>query len=198
MAKAAIEMSLGFIIAVVFAIVLLGLAITWIQSTIGGITDLTASMQQTAKSELDKTFREAGGDFDIYPISWEGKPGTKISVSAGINNIAADGQPHQFVIGVNVSKVPSGVNINTVKSWIVWAKDPKLIPINKNDNIPVIITIPANAIKDVYIIRITACSDIEHTKTGDVTRTKPPSADQCTPDSNFVWGVSKDFYFTVI
>jgi len=193
--KAAFQLSLGFIIAVVFAIILLTLSITWLQNMFSGIVDITETLRQEASIKLEETFQQTDDDYAIWPPEYQTGPGTKISVTAGIKNDAMDGKSHKYAVNTLVEVVPQGVSNDYVKSWITWIKSPKSITANSYDKIPIDITIPDGAKKGTYMFRIVACADI---------MSDPPhastsvSADSCLADSNNIWGSSaKDFILRI-
>ncbi|MEM7822940.1 MAG: hypothetical protein QW703_01665 [Candidatus Aenigmatarchaeota archaeon] len=192
--RGAVEMSIGFIVVIVIAVVMLVLVLNWLRGMFTGVTDLTGTLQQEAINNLREAFQTRSGNFFIYPIRYEVSPNTKLPVVAGIFNDAADGKTHSYVIGVSVEEVPTGVSKSDVLGWVTWAKSPKNIPINKDDNIAITITIPSAAVKGTYIFRITPCSDI-NTQTNTITSV--PSAESCTPTHTNIWSSAKDFVLIV-
>jgi hypothetical protein len=107
--KAAIEMSLGLIVAVVFAVVLLSLAIVWIQGLIGDITGLTKDLTNQAQIKLRDTFATTTTNFAIWPTEAELKPREGIKLLAGIKNNAPDSRRHDFVINVVAAGASSSI-----------------------------------------------------------------------------------------
>jgi len=187
-------MSLGFIVTIVIAVVMLSLVLSWMRGMFGGVTDLTDTLQQEAINNLRNAFQQQTGNFYIYPPDYTVSPNTRLPVVAGIKNDAPDGKPHEFVVGVQIEEVPTGVNPDDVMGWLTWAKSAKMIPPNQDDRISISIMVPSNAVKGTYIFRITPCSDIDITTN---TVTAVPSASQCTPTSNNIWASAKDFVLTV-
>ena len=82
--KAAFQMSLGFIIAVVFAIVLLSLALTWLRGTIENIIGLTDDLTQQAQAQLRESFTSTATSFAVWPNQYNLNPGKGLKMSAGI------------------------------------------------------------------------------------------------------------------
>ena len=56
--KGAIELSLGFIVTVVFAVVLLSLAIMWVRGMFGNIDIIAVDLTRQAQDEISATFSE--------------------------------------------------------------------------------------------------------------------------------------------
>jgi hypothetical protein len=181
--KGAFQLSLGFIITVVFAVVLLSLGLVWLRGAITGITDLTEQLQQQAGVELDKVFQETTVNFAIWPPDgpvFEVGPGTRLAVVAGVRNDAGDGNQHTF--GVYI-EAPSGFG-GTVQQI---ANKP--IANGQNAKFPLIINVPEAHPDGEFIFRITSCSDYVD-----------PGAGSC-PESGIgahLWGGSaKDFVLSI-
>lgn len=197
--KGAIELSLGMIVAVVFAIVLLSLALGWLTGLIGGITDMTETMKQEAQAKLKQTFRETNENFDIWPPNSEVGPKTRIAVVAGVKNNAEDGKNHNYVFNIKVSKVPDDANKARVNSWLTWSGEEVMSIRSEGDTeVPITIEIPSTAVKGTYIFTIIACTDFESDSEQKITLTKD-SYKECLPDSLNIWGSSaKQFTLSVI
>jgi len=187
--KGAFQLSLGFIITVVFAIVLLSLAIVWLQGLIGGIEDISNQLIQQAGVKLDETFQDSEVNFAIWPP--DGPPyqvpvGTKMAVVAGIRNDAADSQAHTFGVLIERVSEPSGATTMPVLESV---PPPKTVPFRGDPaKFPLLITIPEGATQGVYIYRITACSDAD-----DYGSDCPDSI----TDAPELWGTAKDFVLEV-
>ncbi|HDD46520.1 MAG TPA: hypothetical protein ENG42_03515 [Candidatus Aenigmarchaeota archaeon] len=208
MRSGAIQMSLGFIIAVVFAIVLLSLAIWWLRGVIINISGLTTDLTQQARNELQRTFGGTGENFAIFPSSYELEAGKGIRMLGGIKNNAADGQDHRFVINV----VPSAASPNVcpegdisecelaggggitleefMTSWLTWDKTKKPIKIGQTGEFWLEIKTPANTPKGTYMFNVYACYD----SGGEV-----PRYDECNEDTptDKIWGAEKQLVITV-
>ncbi len=185
-AKGDFQMSIGMLVTVIFAVVLLALGIQFIMTQIGGITDLTEIMKQQAKEKLDESFKASDKKFTIYPPEWTVKPATKITVTAGIKN--TDTEDHQYAVGISVEKEPVGVTKAEVKSWIKFVEAPQTIVFGDTSYMPIVIEIPKTAKKDSYFFRISACYD----KDGAL-----PISGACTANSANIWSTSQNFILTV-
>jgi hypothetical protein len=190
--KGAIELSLGFIVAVVFAVVLLSLAILWLQGIIGGVTQITDDLTQQAQSKLQETFQNTQNNFAIWPSQYSLARGKELKMSAGIKNDAEDGQNHLFVINVipaaasrgpcasgdiNSCTGPGGSSLKEfMQGWTSWDKEPGVIQINRVGYRSITVKVPANAVSGTYIFNVIACMDVT-------------SYDACTPQT-LNWGGS--------
>lgn len=195
--KGDFQLSLGFIIAVVFAIVLLSLALTWLRGVFENVLGLTDDLTQEAHSTLRESFRTTSTDFAIWPSQYEVNPGKGLKMSAGIENDATDGLDHTFVINV----IPVGVSDNicaggglncpvpggagtlatSLRTWLTFDQTPGLIKINAVGFRFIEVRPANNAPKGTYIFNIVACYD------------KPaavPASASCTPTHPNLWGGS--------
>lgn len=98
--KGAVELSLGFIVMVVFAVILLSLAIVWLQGVVRDIGGLTTDLTQQSANKIQEIFGETGENFAVWPSSYSMSAGKGIKLLAGIKNNARDGQAHRFVINM--------------------------------------------------------------------------------------------------
>ena len=202
--KGAIQMSLGFIIAVVFAVILLSLVIIWLRGMMGGISGLTTDLTQQARNELQRTFGGTGESFSVFPTNYETEAGKGFSSLIGIKNNAADGAGHKFVVNIepaaasicgdNDLKGCSFGNIqniyNFMKSWLTWVKTPIQIGSMKDNQFQYKIQPPPNTPRGTYMFLVYACYD----NAGTV-----PSADECNENtpSESVWSTPKQVSITI-
>ncbi len=198
--KAAIQMSLGFIVTVVFAIVMLSLALTWLRGMIGGISGVTDDLTQQAQSNLRDAFRETGANFAVWPSQYELDRGAGIIMQAGIENDAPDGLSHFFMINVVPAAVsesicPGGNPVGCtgvggmdmaeyMNSWVTFDKEAGPVAINSLGFKRMDITIPAEAKSGTYMFRVMACYDASSNPTlADM----PSACDLSAPIDKF-WG----------
>jgi hypothetical protein len=172
--KGAIELSLGFIVTVVFAIVLLSLAIYWINTVIGSIGSLTDDMTQKAHDTLSDTFQTGATNFAVYPGEYTLSPGKGVKLSVGVKNDDRDGKPHSFVIRVFPAMASSNIlNIykcskfsecenltSEMMSWITYPETAYTVQPNSFKFLDVSVVIPNNAVKGIYQYDIVACEDM--------------------------------------
>jgi hypothetical protein len=174
--KGAIELSLGFIVAVVFAVVLLSLAILWLQGIIGNIGSLTDDLTQQAQSKLQETFQTTQNNFAVWPDRYNLDRGKELKLSSGIKNDAEDGQNHQFVINVvpaaasrgpcasgdiGSCTAPGGKSLSEfMQNWVSWDNQPGVIQINRVGYRTISVNVPPNAVAGTYIFNVIACMDM--------------------------------------
>jgi hypothetical protein len=197
--KAAIQMSLGLIVAVVFAVVLLTLAITWIQGMIGDITQITEDLTKQAETKLRDTFAETSTNFAIWPTHYDMKPGESVKLLAGVKNNAPDSIRHDFVINVvpagasysicpegDVSQCDSpeqGVTLAEFMSrWVTVERTVSSIEVQTTAYKSLTIEAPKTAPSGSYIFNVVACYD--RTGTGSIVT---PSSFDCEGDSLNIW-----------
>lgn len=198
--KAAFQMSLGFIIAVVFAIVLLSLALTWLRGLIENVVGITDDLSQDAREQLRITFSETAAHFGVWPPSHDLDPGGQLKTLASIKNDAPDGQPHLYVINmIAATASPNVVNSygcssfdtcteleTKMLSWLTFDTDPLKININEIDDFNVFIQPDADTVSGTYLFRLVACSD--HPPSAQAG--SPPVSSACTPTTQD-WGSSE-------
>lgn len=189
-------MSMGFIIALVFAIVLLSLALVWLQGLFGDLTGLTTDLTQEAQTILRDTFSQTSSSFGVWPPEYSLDPGRGLRLSAGIENDAGDGRDHLFVINV----IPSSADDNILsangcsafetcpqleekmKSWVTFDKSAGIIQINTLGFKFIEVKPATDSVKGVYFFNVVACYD-------EVIGATPVS-DLCTPVADNIWGGS--------
>ncbi len=211
MVKAAIEMSLGFIIAVVFAIVMLGLAITWIQGMFIDIGRITADLTTQAKADIRDRF--AGGDvFGISPDDYSVKRGEGFRMQAGIKNSAEDSRTHYFKIAVLPAGVsdsicaggeltcPSpraGQNIGQyMATWVTYDSTITPYEIGAEAFKFIDVAVPPTAKPGTYIFNVVACFDGQIT-TGTPSATAVPATCNLATPADKIWGNPQQFIVTV-
>jgi hypothetical protein len=172
--KGAIELSLGFIVTVVFAVVLLSLAIVWIRGMIGTVGTLTDDLTQKAHDTLSETFNSGKSNFAVFPREYTIAPGNSVKLSLGVKNDDKDGQPHNFVVRVYPAMASSGI-VNSygctsgfaacdrlnkdMMSWVTYSGEIYKIQPNVFRFWDVSIALPNNVVKGVYQFDLVACED---------------------------------------
>jgi hypothetical protein len=206
--KGAFQLSMGFIIAVVFAIVLLSLTLAWVRGLFGGVSSLTEDLTQQAQSNLRDAFRETGSNFAVWPTQYALDRGAGVKLSSGIENDARDGLTHYFKINVLPSAVSNNVLTSsgctsleacpslqqTIPTWVTVDPAAKPGVIGQTLFSPVDITVPGNAISGTYIFSVYACFDGSSSSpsAGQV----PVTCDATVPAEN-VWANPVQLVITV-
>lgn len=200
MRKAAIQLSLGFIVAVVFAVVLLSLALTWLHGIFGGFTTITDDLTQQAQNKLIETFERTNSNFAVWPNRYTLKRGKGVKFSVGIRNNAEDGLDHTFVINiipaaaskdvcpegdVRYCSAPGGESLyDFMLDWVTWDRSSSVIQINSVGYKTIEIRPDSNARLGTYIFNIVACKDMS-------------SYTSCTPQTLNWGGSAKQFTLTL-
>ncbi len=173
--KGAIQLSLGFIVAVVFAVVLLSLAVTWLRGMIGTIGSLTDDLTQKAHDTLSETFNTGTTNFAVYPSEYKLSPGRSVKLSVGVKNDDRDGQPHTFVIHVYPAMASNEIissygcsNFATcttlqedMLSWVTYSSEKYRIQPNLFRFWDMTISVPNNVVKGIYQYDVVACEDMD-------------------------------------
>jgi len=176
--KGAIQLSLGFIVAVVFAVVLLSLAVTWLRGMIGTVSSLTDDLTQKAHDTLSETFNTGTTNFAIYPSEYKLSPGRGVKLSVGVKNDDRDGSPHNFVIHVYPAMASSDVVSSygcasfaacsdlqkDMNDWATYSFESYRIQPNLFRFWDMSVTVPNNVRKGIYQYDIVACEDNDYTQ----------------------------------
>lgn len=127
--KGAFQVSMGFIIAVVFAVVLLSLALSWLSGFMGQIGEVTHKVTDVARSELINKIAQTGATVGIAapPVtSWNrGETG---SFAIGVKNKFTD-QSKTFFMNVYLEQLGgalAGTQASTmqgeVDDWLTYSR----------------------------------------------------------------------------
>ena len=116
MRKADFQMSMGLIVAVVFAIILLSLSITWIQGLFSDIATITHKTTDVAQQQLLKELASSGKKVGIAApaVTTWGK-GETGSYSVGIKNTDVD-KAHTYYVNVYLEAVGGDLSDESVSS----------------------------------------------------------------------------------
>lgn len=168
--KGAIELSLGFIVAVVFAVVLLSLAILWLQGIFPTLFSITDDLFQQAQTKIQETFQQTQNNFAVWPPKYDLTRGRELKMAAGIENDAQDGNTHRFVINVMPATASDNIcpggdidacgNLKTeMQSWITWDRQSSSIEIDRIGYRWIIIKPSNNAKLGNYIFNVVSCKE---------------------------------------
>ncbi len=152
--KAAIQMSLGFIVAVVFAVVFLSLAIVWVNQFMSQITPLTDDLIKDARVKIRDTFSKTDTRFSVYPQEWDLARGRTLNMLAGVINRESDSQTHSFVINVIPTKPETATWIDDSEFRLVQP-----VPFSDVGEFPITITPDRSAPAGTYTFYVIACMD---------------------------------------
>lgn len=152
--KAAIQMSLGLIIAVIFAVVFLSLAVTWVSDFMSNISGLSSDLLAEGSQQISDVFSQTNQRFAIYPPEWTVERGDNLRMVAGIINKEPDSLEHMFVVNV----IPTDP---TTVGWIneIEFRTPLKAGFNQQLNFPITITPNIEAVAGTYVFYVIACKD---------------------------------------
>ncbi|NOX71378.1 MAG: hypothetical protein GXO64_01635 [Candidatus Micrarchaeota archaeon] len=193
--KGAFQLSLGFIIGLIFAVILLTLSIMWIRGVFNSFGTMTDDLTQNAKSQLANTFDNSQTNFDVSPSYYKLDPGKGVKLSAGIKNDADDATGHTFVIRVFPGTADSGIISNykcndfescdelknDMLSWVTYIKNKYKVLPNEKRYWDITMNFPDTIKKGDYMYDIVACKDMEWS--------------ECTRESTN-WGQTKTLTLT--
>jgi hypothetical protein len=186
--KAAIDLSLGFIVTVVFAVVLLGLALTWVSGIFTPLNQITYKVTDVAIQNLMKDMNTGNKKVGIAaPAVTTWKRGETGSYVLAVKNTDVN-QKHTFFANVyleNLGGELSGTNPSTmsdVNGWITLS--PTSLPLDPNDRdvINVIIKPVSNADTGIYSFRACVCTSNDpscHATSTGLYETSSPSLYGC-------------------
>ena len=155
--KGAIQLSLGFIVTVVFAVVLLSLAIMWVRDLFIDVDLVVQDLTRQAQEELGKVFSETTSNFAVRPSKPEVNRGTKLILQGGLKNNDPSGTSLYYVINVKAANTNTNTDLATMDSWITQSTETFAGP-NNIAYRDVIISIPTNAEAGAYMYDVFACS----------------------------------------
>lgn len=178
--KGAIELSLGFIVTVVFAVVLLSLAIFWLRNFFVGLEPLTVDLTQQAQGEIAKTFQNTDKNFAIWPSRYTIQPGKKLIMAAGIRNNDKDGRVLYYVVNMKTTSTDSDTTDSD--SWILVPGTATKIDPSSSATRDLTLNVPSNAKQGNYLFDIYACYGTSSSDAG--------IPDNCNidVDSQHMWG----------
>jgi hypothetical protein len=167
--KAAIQMSLGFIVAIVFAVILLSLSLSWITNIFPTIEDITHKVTDTARDELLRRMSTSGEKVGLAaPAVTEWRRGETGSYAVGIKNQDANSQLKAYInvylsqlggdlAGASVSSYASGVD-----SWLTYARasdgDFEVVDPSGQKTTDLIIRPDTSAATGIYRFTVVVCT----------------------------------------
>ncbi len=162
--KAAIEMSLGIIVALVFAVILLSLALIWVQGMFKNIGDVTHKVTDVAKQQLMQELAGGSRVGIAAPAVTTWARGETGSYALGIMNQNPD-QDKRFYINIYLDKYNSGTGMLDCKGttscpdaaeWLTFSTS-ELIPKGESKASDIIIEPTTNAQTGTYMFRAVVC-----------------------------------------
>jgi len=156
-------MSMGFIVAIVFAVILLSLAITWIQGLFVQIRELTYETTDIAKENLLDNIAKTGKNVGLAaPAVSEWRRGETGSYAIGIRNDQTD-KENTYYANVYLDSAGGGLTFSSVLADEVnqWLTEipPRFIPAGESDTVDIVIKPFADAQLGIYTFTVAVCKE---------------------------------------
>jgi len=166
--KGAFQLSLGFIVAVVFAVILLSLSLTWLQSIFDPLGTITHKTTDIAMQNLLEELASGNKKVGIAsPAVTEWKKGETGSYALGIKNEDTD-RGNTYYINVYLETVggdlsPSQLTSlkDDVISWITLSPPTIDIDAGQRDTVNILIKPSTTTFSGIYSFRTAVCSSPE-------------------------------------
>ena len=161
--KGAFQLSLSFIIVIVFAVIVLALAISWIQGIFPTVTDLTHKVTDVATERLLDDLTTGSGRVGIAaPAVTAWKRGETGSYAIGVRNVYSD-KDTRFSMNVYLEEIGGDLAgrsvssfVTDVQKWLTFSKD-IFIEKSSSETSDLIIRPPADASTGIYMFRVVVC-----------------------------------------
>lgn len=163
--KGAFQLSLGFIVIVVFAVIMLSLSIAWIQGIFNVLNPLTHEVTEVARQELLQRMAQNNQRVGIAaPAVIDWKRGETGSYALGIRNMDTS-LDKTFYISVYLDQVggalasqnpPSSQMVSEINAWLTYAPS-EFIPASDSKTSDIIIKPPTDANTGIYMFRVVVC-----------------------------------------
>jgi hypothetical protein len=187
--KGAIDLSLGFIITVVFAVVLLSLAIFWLRGFFVQLEPLTVDLTQQAQSEIAKVFQNTDKNFAVWPSKYTIMPGKKLIMAAGIRNNDKEGRNLYYVVNMKITATDASIQLSSVDGWILVPGNATRVPAAGTANRDIALNVPSDAPQGNYLFDVYSCYGTSTTEAG-----RPAD---CSIDSMNLWGSPQPVTITI-
>jgi hypothetical protein len=187
--KAAIDLSLGFIVTVVFAVVLLGLALTWVSGIFNPLNQITYKVTDVAIQNLMKDMNTGNKKVGIAaPAVTTWKRGETGSYALGVKNTDVN-QKHTFysnayleALGGDLAGTDPNSLMSDVNKWITPISPLELDP-SQRESTAVIIKPSTQAATGIYSFRVCSCTSLSdmtcHGTSPGIYATSSPSLYGC-------------------
>ncbi len=163
--KGAIQMSLGMIVAVVFAVVLLTALIVWINSMLSDITGISYEITKIAKDQLIEDLETTGKVVGVAaPAIDEWGRGNKGSIFLAVENDNPQSLTTYYyhIYLENLAGALAGEDANDYFDEAnLWLTNTGSIdaPPGEMGNADIIVTVPSTADVGVYQFRVAICTE---------------------------------------
>jgi len=163
MKRGAFQLSLSFIVVVVFAVIVLSLAIAWIQGIFEVLNPLTHSITDVARQELLDRIAQSDARVGIAaPDVTQWQRGETGSYAVGVRNVRSD-LDVRFSMDVYLEELGgalAGKSINAyataVRKWLTFSSE-VFVAKSSSETADIVIKPPADAETGIYMFRIVVC-----------------------------------------
>ncbi len=163
--KGALELSINAVVVIIIAIVMLGLALTFIRSIFGGVIEQFETVSDEVQKQMEETLRASTKKATLSTTSLDMKPGDSKKIYLGINNYLAADVPFCITCpNCKESTCGSGRTLTCTAYEVgetecesavsITNPDQKTVLRGKIDVIPITIKVKSNAPSDTYLIPI--------------------------------------------
>lgn len=178
--KGAIQMSLGLIVVVVFAVILLSLLLSWVYGIFSPFEEITHKVTDVARQELLSRLAQAGGRVGIAaPAITEWTRAETGSFALGIRNSDPATlklysinvyleQVGGDLINANPGGVPSATLKTEVAKWLTFSKTESVERGGSKSTNIIIKPSAETATTGIYLLRVVVCDALSCTDIEDV------------------------------
>ncbi|MFH1978237.1 MAG: hypothetical protein ABIJ92_02845 [Candidatus Aenigmatarchaeota archaeon] len=179
--KGAFQLSLGLVVIVVFAVILLSLSIGFITDLMGRVTDITHKVTEQAQQEVMKQIEAGAVSVGLAApdvTSWgRGQTGSYSLIIRNDNLVWGE----DFTVDISLTQLggalaqqtppivpsdPFGATGQTytefVATWLTYSHDEFLQP-DERKAVPIIIKPPTNAPPGIYLFKVLVIDDVPST-----------------------------------
>ncbi len=194
MKKGAFQLSLGFIVAVVFAVILLSLSLTWLQGIFDPLSTITHKTTDIAMQKLLQELASQNKRVGIAaPSVTKWKKGETGAYTLGIRNEDTD-KSNTYYVNVYLEAIGGGLDPSQlsrlkdeVKSWITLSPPSIDIEPNGRDKVDIIIKPSPTSPPGIYSFRAAVCTNYRDANDCHATS---PSIGYSTPSSSLYGSAS--------
>ncbi|MFH1364664.1 MAG: hypothetical protein ABIH52_03320 [Candidatus Aenigmatarchaeota archaeon] len=162
--KGAFQLSLGLIVIVVFAVVLLSLSLGWLQDMFQGFGDITHKVQEQAIQDVLQQIESSGATVGLAApavTTWKkGETGSYALIIRNDNDVSSQ----TYVINLYLEQLGGNLAGRTVSSysddvaaWLTYSPT-EVLQADERKSVNIIIKPAAGSASGIYLIRAAVCT----------------------------------------
>lgn len=151
MNKSAISLSINFLVVIIISLVVLGFGITLLFKFMGGAEDIKGKLDQRTQEQIEHLLIDEGKKVALPLHHANLYGGGEKAFGVGIRNIDFLQFGDKFRINIEAN-TPSDTNAN---EWFLYFKEDLTIEENEHHVEPIMVSVPDNAAKGLYIFDVT-------------------------------------------